>query len=121
MPDELVFQTLEIELEPGPVKFSAAAQRHAINRHRNDLPIIIPHLAQLITDPTYMGDDHRNAGKIEFVSRIQGHPDAALIALNLERGETDGSYHVCSAYFIGQSELDKKRHKGVLKVVKRRD
>ena len=118
MPSEAVFQTLGIELEPGEVKFSAPAQRHAYKRHPKDVPKIVPHLSQLIASPTYLGDDHRNPGKIELVGRVPGSLGAALIALTVEKNETDGFYHVCSSYLITQSELDRKRDKGILKIVR---
>ena len=120
MPDEDIYRTLGIELEPGEVKFSAAAQKHAFKRHPNDVPRIVPHLSQIISRPTYLGDDHRNAEKIEIVGRIPGVGGAALIALTIQKNEADGFYHVCSSYFITQSELDKKRDKGILKIVKPR-
>jgi len=44
MPDDEIYRTLEIELEPGDVKFSAPAQKHALKRHPNDVPLIVPHL-----------------------------------------------------------------------------
>ena len=120
LPDEDIYRTLELELDPGEVKFSAPAQKHALRRHPNDVPLIVPHLSQIISSPTYLGDDHRNPGKIEVVGRIPGVAGAALIALTIEKNEIDGYYHVCSSYFITQSELDKKRDKGILKVVKPR-
>ena len=120
MPADLIENTLNIEVDPGQVKFSAAAQQHAYIKHPGDVPLIVPHLSQIIASPSYMGDDFKNPGKIELVSRIQGVPGAALVALTVERNETDGFYHVCSSYMITQSELDKKRDKGILKVVKPR-
>jgi len=66
----------------------------------------------------YMGDDFRNPGKIEFVRRIPGGTKSALIALTVEKG-ADGFYHVCSAYLISQSDVDKKRDKKILKHVKK--
>ena len=118
MPDEEIYRTLEIEIDPGDVKFSAPAQKHAHRRHPQDVPLIIPHLSQIISDPAYLGDDLKNPGKIEFVRRVPGVQGAALVALTVEKNETDGYYHVCSSYFITQSELDKKREKEILKVVK---
>ena len=117
-PHDAVFKTLGVEADPGPVKFSAPAQRHAMRRHPQDLPRIIPSLSKIIISPLYMGDDFRNPGKIEFVGRIPGLSGGALIALTVDRNETDGYYHVCSAYMISQADLDRKRDKNVLKVVR---
>ncbi|WP_417278504.1 hypothetical protein [Celeribacter sp.] len=113
-----MYRTLKIEIDPGEVKFSSQAQRHAKQNHPEDVPKIIPHLSQIISNPHYIGDDFKNPGKIEFVSRIPGEQSAALIALTIEKNEKDGYYHICSSYFITQSELDKKREKGILKITK---
>jgi hypothetical protein len=120
IPDADIYRTLGIDLDPGDVKFAAAAQRHALANHPNDLPRIIPSLSQIIASPTYLGDDFRNPGKIELVGRIAGVSGAALVALTIQKDENDGYYHVCSSYLITQSELDKKRAKGILRVVKPR-
>lgn len=119
MPDDDIYDTLEIEIDPGDVKFSAAAQKHAYKRHGAEVQQIIPHLSQIISDPMYMGDDFKNPGKIEFVRRIPGISKSALVALTVEKNE-DGYYHVCSSYLITQSEVDKKRQKGILKNVKKK-
>ena len=118
MPCDQIYRTLQIDIEPGSVKFSAPAQRHAYKRHPDDVPQIVPHLSQVIASPMYMGDDFRNPGKIEFVSRVAGLKGAVLIALTVEKNERDGFYHVCSSYLISQSELDRKRGKGILQIVK---
>lgn len=118
MPDEAIYRTLEIEIDPGDVKFSAPAQKHAFKRHGAELQTIIPHLSEIISDPMYMGDDFRNPDKIEFVRRIPGEDKPALVALTVEKGD-DGYYHVCSSYLISQSDADKKRAKGILKNVRK--
>lgn len=120
MPDDAVYKTLQIELDPGDVKFSAPAQRHAYKGHPEDVPLIIPHLSQVISDPMYMGDDFKNPGKIEFVRMIPGTGKSALIAITIQMNDDDGYYHVCSSYLITQSEVDKKRDKGILKHVKKK-
>jgi len=118
MPVKAIYLTLGIEAEEGAVKCGAPAIKHAQANHPEDVPTIIPHLSQLIESPLYMGDDHRNPGKIEFVGRIPGQAGAALVAVTVERNENDGFYHVCSMYMISQAELDKKRDKGILRNVK---
>lgn len=118
MPVDAIYETLGVEIDEGPVKCSVPAILHAQARHPHDVPVIIPHLSQLIGNPLYMGDDHRNPDKIEFVGRIAGHEGAALVALTIALSERDGHYHVCSMYMISQSELDKKRSAGILRNVK---
>lgn len=118
-PDDIVFATLEIDVDPGEVVFSVPAQKHAHSRHPEDAPLIVPHLAQVLEDPMYVGDDLRNPGKIELVRVIPGAGGkSALIAVTVEK--TDGYYHICSSYLITQSEVDKKRAKGVLKNVRKK-
>lgn len=118
-PDELVYRTLEIEVDPGEVVFSVPAQKHAHRRHPEDAPLIVPHLSQVIEDPMYIGDDLRNPGKIELVRAITGSGGRfALIAITVERDKS-GVYHVCSSYLISQSEVDKKRQKGILRNVRK--
>jgi hypothetical protein len=93
LPDDLIYDTLGIEVEPGEVKFAAPAQKHAHSRHPQDVPLIIPHLSQVISDPLYMGDDFKNPGKIELVRFIPGTSGkAALIAITVEKNDNDGYY-----------------------------
>jgi hypothetical protein len=117
-PDNIVNKTLGIDVEPGEVVFSVPAQNHANRRHPGDAALIIPHLSQVIEDPMYIGDDFNNPGKIELVRKI---PDSggrsALIAVTLEM-DGRGFYNICSSYLITQSEVDKKRNKGILKNAK---
>ena len=116
-PDDIVYRTLEIEADPGEVIFSVPAQKHANKRHPGDAQFIVPHLSQVIEDPMYVGDDFRNPGKIELVRMIPNTGGkSALIAVTVEPDE-DGVYNICSSYLITQSEVDKKRDKGILKNV----
>ena len=116
-PDEIDYKTLQIEADPGNVVFSVPAQNHANKGHPGDAALIIPHLAQVITDPMYVGDDTKNPGKIELVRMIPGAGGkSALVAVTVEQ-DNKGEYNICSSYLITQSEVDKKRAKGVLKNV----
>lgn len=117
-PDNIVHKTLGIDVDPGEVIFSAPAQSHANKRHPGDAALIIPHLSQVIEDPMYVGDDFNNVGKIELVRMIPySGGQSALIALTVEMDDK-GFYNICSSYLITQSEVDKKRNKGILKNVK---
>ena len=117
-PDNIVYKTLGIEAEPGEVIFSVPAQNHANRNHPGDAALIIPHLSQVIEEPMYVGDDFNNAGKIELVRMIpHSGGRSALIAVTVER-DNKGFYNICSSYLITQSEVDKKRSKGILKNVK---
>jgi hypothetical protein len=117
-PVAAVYATLGIEMDEGDVKCSAQALHHASRRHPQDVPVILPHLSEIIRNPLYMGDDFKNPGKIELIGKIAGRSGAALVALTIAMDEADGYYHVCSMYMITQSELDRKRDKLVLKIAK---
>lgn len=114
-PVDAIYATLGIEMDEGDVKCAAPALNHAAKRHPQDVPVILPHLSNIISNPLYMGDDFRNPDKIELVGKIAGRSGAALVAITIAMNEADGYYHVCSMYLITQSELDKKRSKGILK------
>lgn len=119
-PDEIVYKSLQIEVDPGEVVFSVPAQNHANKLHPGDAALIIPHLSLVIEDPTYVGDDLRNPGKIELVRAIPNSGGrSALIAITVEMDHR-GLYNVCSSYLISQSEVDRKRSKGILKNVKKK-
>ncbi len=107
-------------MNAGGVKFSVAAQNHAFKRHPGDVPIIVPALSEIVTNPLYLGDDLRNPGKIELIGRIRGHVGGALVSLTIEKNKQDDCYHVCSIYMISQAELDKKISKRIVKVARHR-
>ncbi|NYG45308.1 hypothetical protein GGD67_002766 [Bradyrhizobium sp. IAR9] len=49
-----------------------------------------------MTDPLYIGDDHKNPG-IELISRVVAADSMVLMAIKLDRDE-QGRYHVLSFY-----------------------
>ena len=65
LPIDTINCTMGTELEPGDVVFSSAAQVHAARRHPTEYSQCLPHLAKVICNPLYIGDDHKNPGKIE--------------------------------------------------------
>ena len=87
--------TIDMELGHGDVVFSRAAQVHAARRHPVDYPICQPHLATVVCDPLYIGDDHKNPGRIELIGRIPAANSLVLVAVAVERDE-HGRYNVCS-------------------------
>jgi hypothetical protein len=64
LPVDTINNTMDTELEPGEVVFSRAAQVHAARRHPVEYPVCLPHLATVVADPLYIGDDHKNPGVI---------------------------------------------------------
>lgn len=115
LPVDAINKVLGIEMDPGSVELSAGARRHAESRHPGDVPLILPHLAGIVRSPLYVGDDHRNPGKIEIVGRIPGQHGGALVAIELEDFDHNGTYNICSMYLITQRKIDKKREDKILK------
>jgi phage-Barnase-EndoU-ColicinE5/D-RelE like nuclease3 len=115
LPVETINNTIETELEPGDVVFSRAAQMHAARRHPAEYPVCQPHLAMVVCNPLYIGDDHKNPDKIELISRIPAANSFVLVAVEVERDER-GRYNVCSFYTLKKEQVDSRRNKGFLKI-----
>lgn len=118
MPCDIIKKTLGIYVEPGDVVLSVAAQKHIIKRHPGELEYILPRLSQVIENPLYIGDDHRNPGKIEFVTPLPARDRFILISVTIEKNSGENNYHVCSAFLISQSKTDKRRNEKILLVAK---
>jgi hypothetical protein len=103
--------TLGLELEPGPVVFSLNAQLHAYRRHPLDFPRCLPFIGSVVANPLYLGDDFRNPGKIELISRIPSLGSALLVALMIER-DALGQYHVASFFPISNEKVAGRISKG---------
>ena len=114
MPVEIINLTIGLELEPGDLIFSRGAQYHAAKEHPEDFSRCLPHLASIVLAPLYIGDDHRNPGKIELIGRIHAVNSRVLIAVTIEVDES-GRYIVCSFYPISDNKADGRRQKGFLK------
>lgn len=115
LPVAVVNRTIGTELEPGQVVFSRAGQQHAAKRHPEEYPLCLPHLASIIADPFYIGDDLRNPGKIELIGRIAAAGSMVLIAIDIER-DADGRYRIASFYRVTDEKMRKRREKGFLKI-----
>lgn len=114
LPVEMIKATIGLDLPPGEVVFSRAAQKHAEKRHPKDYPLCLPHMGGLVLSPLYIGDDHRNAG-IELVGRIPN--GNMLIAVCIEP-DKDGQYPVCSVYMVTEKKIQGRRQRGFLKVAR---
>lgn len=115
LPVEIVNRTLEMELEPGPVILSRGAQKHALSSHPVEYPLCLPHVAAVIANPLYLGDDFKNGGKIEIIGRVAAIGSFMLVAVTIERDET-GCYHVCSFYPITEKKIQPRRERGFLRI-----
>ena len=114
LPVAKINNALELELIAGEVIFSVGAQVHAERNHPDEYLICLPYLAGIITDPLYIGDDHKNRG-IELIGRIAAAEAMVLVAINLERDEA-GRYHVLSFYTVKREKIEGRRQKGFLKI-----
>src|ERR1700749_4637703 len=96
MPVAAVNKTLGTEIEAGDVILTRGAQRHANKRHPHDYPKCLPHLARVIANPRYIGDDHSNSG-IEIWGYVATLGALVLVAVELVPDE-DGCYQISSFY-----------------------
>jgi hypothetical protein len=115
LPVDTINKTIGMELESGDVVFSRAAQTHAARQHPVEYPICQPHLATVVCDPLYIGDDHRNPGKIELIGRVPAVNSFVLAVVAIEKDAT-GRYHICSFYTVQKEKIESRRQKGFLKV-----
>lgn len=114
LPVDIINRTLGTELEEGNVILTRGAQRHAYQRHPEDYPKCSPHLAAVITDPRYIGDDFSNTG-IEIIGNVAVIGSLVLVAVEIIPDE-QGRYHINSFYMISDKKAQKRRERGFLKV-----
>lgn len=104
---------LQLELEAGDAVMSGRAQLHASRRHGEDYCRALPHVASVLANPLYFGDDFRNKGKIEIVGRPQGWGEHLLVAVDVVQ-DAAGRYHVTSIYPISAQKVEARREKSHL-------
>lgn len=111
-------RALELDLDAAPLLFSRGAQKHAHDRHAEDFDLCLANFERLVSNPLYAGDDVKNPGKFEIVSRLQVEnvPVHMLIAITLEI-QADGCYHVTSCYRLNEAIVTNRREKDRLRVV----
>jgi hypothetical protein len=114
LPVEAVNRALGLELEPGPVVITVAAQVHVARRRPEEYARLLPHLATAVATPLYIGDDHRNPGKIELVARVRATEAYLLVAIVVAR-DASGRYRVASFYPIKPEQVQNRRARGFLK------
>lgn len=117
LPVNILNKVLGLELEEGSVVVTGATQKHAQKRHPNEYDILLPHLASIIRNPLYVGDDFKNQGKIEIIGKPKGLAQFALIALSIRRDQ-HGHYHVVSFYPVSAMKITNRKEKGFLHIVK---
>lgn len=115
LPVNGINRALSLELKAGVAVFSRAAQAHAARRHPTEYPVLAPHIAAIVLDPLYVGDDLRNGGKIELIGKAPGQTSFALVAVSVEV-DAEGRYHVASLYPVSREKIESRRQKGFLQV-----
>jgi hypothetical protein len=115
LPVDMINRLFGYELDPGEVILTRGAQLHASRRHPEDYSLCLPHVANVIVNPLYIGDDLRNHGKIELVGRVSVLGLVILVAVNVAPDRA-GRYHIESFYPISEKKVQKRREKGHLKV-----
>ncbi|WP_333824452.1 PBECR3 domain-containing polyvalent protein [Pinisolibacter sp.] len=116
---DLVEKLYGHELDPGMIVLTDAALAHVKKQHPTDWARCLPHVRAVLDGPTYIGDDTRNAGKIEFIGRMPPNGEPLLVAVTVTRSDS-GNYHVTSFYPITQAKIDRRRHDGLLRNVVRK-
>lgn len=117
LPADKINKALGHELADADVVFSAGAQKHVVARHPEDYRQYLQYAGDVVTDPTYVGDDIKNDGKIEVIRRIPVRGNVSLLIAIVVSIGSDGFYHVASMYEISQRDIDKRRQAGILKTV----
>jgi hypothetical protein len=107
--------TLDMELEAGEVILTRAYQAHAERRHPDDYAKCLPHLASVIANPLYIGDDFDNADGIEIIGRVHTLRSYLLVAIKIKPDE-NGRYQVATFHLATEGKIASRRAKGFLKI-----
>jgi hypothetical protein len=75
----------------------------------------MPHLAKVICDPLYVGDDYKNPDSIELIGRIHIVNSFVLVAIEMKKDKR-GRYNICSFYPVSKEKVDNRRKRGFLKI-----
>lgn len=110
MPVDLINRTLGLDLDPADVVMPVNAQRHAQKKRPEDYARCFPHVASVIGNPLYLGDDFRNDGKIELVGRppLLGQPLLVAVQVSLD---AHGRYSVVTFYPQSETTIANRRQK----------
>ena len=113
LPVEAINRALGTELEPGRARLSARAHEHIAVDHPADYAVCLDLLPQVITNPSFIGQDPRHTENFELVRRVPLQAGAVLVAVCLEP-DGHGAYRVVTAYLITPDKLDRRRRVGTL-------
>lgn len=108
LPVDLINRTLGTELAKGDAWLSAVAHQHFAEDHADDYAICFSSLAEIIENPTWLGQAITHSANFELVSRIVGIDRIVLVAIRLQPNKY-GNYNVVSVYCIKQETVDARR------------
>ncbi len=100
-------------LEAVPVRFTIAAQKHAIKRHPDEFHLCRPYLERTVKTPTYVGQSPKHEGN-GFELVFESEQGDLLILLAVRLKQVGGAYIVTSVYPINQDKLARRLRKGFL-------
>ena len=114
LPAAAINAALGTELEVADVWVSKVAHQHIALDHAEDYPAVKANIIDIVTCPTWVGQDPKHGGNFYLVRRIpQDGKDALLVAIGLEPSE-HGTYSVRTAYAIGEDDILTRRLRGSL-------
>ncbi len=118
LPFDIINHHLGLTLVAGDVVFFGHAQKHAFEPAPHRHPICMPHLADVVANPTHVGQQPGHIGKgFDLVRVIVGGP-IILIGIGLvplkKRG---GVYTVKSTYPIDRNTLARRLRLGTTFIV----
>ena len=109
-------ELLGTELEDAELWVSKAAHRHIALDHPDDYKIVLPRLAYVISDPSYVGQKPGNPDNFYLVRKFGGVEGAVLVAVGVERNKF-GTYNVRSSYLISEADVQRYKEAGHLWIV----
>lgn len=117
LPAPAINAVLGTELDVADVWVSKIAHQHIALDHPEDYAAIKANIIDIVTSPTWVGQDPKHAENFYLVRRVlQGKEDAVLVAIGLEPSAY-GTYNVRTAYSIREDDILTRRLKGSLHVL----
>ena len=114
LPVAAINAALGTELDSGDVWVSKAAHQHIALDHPDDYVAIKANIVDIVTAPTYVGQDPKHGSNFYLVRRVpQQGTDAVLIAIGFELN-SHGTYNVRTAYAISEKDIASRRLRGSL-------
>lgn len=119
LPVQVINRTLDRELREGDAILTGIIQRHVLRSHPDDYSRCLLHVAAVVLNPLFIGEDFKNPGKIELIARVPAIKGPMLVAVEVET-MVDGKYEVRSFYPISETKIENRLAKGFLKRAQKR-